>query len=127
LDKNTYIKKKDIILLLVILFIALGGLLIFRITQKSGDMVVVAVDGVVTQEYPLNKDLTVDIKGVNGGTNHLVIKDGYADVTEASCPDKICVKSRKINKTGESIICLPNKVVVKIVGRDTPEVDGSTN
>ncbi|SHL48030.1 hypothetical protein SAMN02745136_04992 [Anaerocolumna jejuensis DSM 15929] len=127
MDKNTYIKKKDIILLLVILFIALGGLLIFRITQKSGDMVVVAVDGVVTQEYPLNKDLTVDIKGVNGGTNHLVIKDGYADVTEASCPDKICVKSRKINKTGESIICLPNKVVVKIVGRDTPEVDGSTN
>lgn len=127
MDKSTYIKKKDIILLLVILFIALGGLLIFRITQKSGDMVVVAVDGVVTQEYPLNKDLTVDIKGVNGGTNHLVIKDGYADVTEASCPDKICVKSRKINKTGESIICLPNKVVVKIVGRDTPEVDGSTN
>ncbi|MGN6715179.1 NusG domain II-containing protein [Anaerocolumna jejuensis] len=127
MDKNTYIKKKDIILLLVILFIALGGLLIFRITQKSGDMVVVTVDGVVTQEYPLNKDLTADIKGVNGGTNHLVIKDGYADVTEASCPDKICVKSRKINKTGESIICLPNKVVVKIVGRDTPEVDGSTN
>ncbi len=127
MDKNTYIKKKDIILLLVVLFIALGGLLIFRITQKSGDMVVVTVDGVVTQEYPLNKDLTVDIKGVNGGTNHLVIKDGYADVTEASCPDKICVKSRKINKTGESIICLPNKVVVKIVGRDTPEVDGSTN
>lgn len=127
MDKNTYIKKKDIILLLVVLFIALGGLLIFRITQKSGDIVVVTVDGVVTQEYPLNKDLTVDIKGVNGGTNHLVIKDGYADVTEASCPDKICVKSRKINKTGESIICLPNKVVVKIVGRDTPEVDGSTN
>lgn len=127
MDKSTYVKKKDIILLLVILFIALAGFLIFRMTQKDGDRVVVTVDGAVYKEYPLNKDISVEIPGVKGGTNHLVIKDGYADVTEASCPDKICVKSRKINKTGESIICLPNKVVVKIVGKGDVEVDGSTN
>ncbi|SHO49427.1 NusG domain II-containing protein [Anaerocolumna xylanovorans] len=127
MDKNTYVKKKDIILLLIILFIALASLLIFKITQKDGNMVVVTIDGAVYKEYPLNKDISVDIQGVKGGTNHLVIKDGYADVTEASCPDKICVKSRKISKTGESIICLPNKVVVKIEGKDSPEVDGSTN
>lgn len=127
MDKNTHVKKKDIILLFIILFIALAGLLIFKLTQKDGSMVVVTVDGVVYREYPLNKDISVDIQGVKGGTNHLVIKDGYAAITEASCPDKICVKSRKINKTGESIICLPNKVVVKIKGKNSPEVDGSTN
>jgi len=127
LDKNTYVKKKDIILLGVILVLALAGFLVFKFTQKDGKMVVVTVDGAVYKEYPLNKDFSTTIYGVNGSTNLLVIKDGYADVTEASCPDKICVKSRKINKTGESIICLPNKVVVKITGGDDGEVDGSTN
>lgn len=127
MEKDTFVKKKDIILIAVILIVALAGLLVFHLTQKNGDKVVVTVDGVIYKEYPLNKDIAVDIPGVNGSTNHLVIKDGYADVTEASCPDKICVKSRRISKTGESIICLPNKVVVKIEGKDSAEVDGFSN
>lgn len=127
MEKDTLIKKKDILLIAGILIVAFAGLLVFHFTQKNGDMVVVTVDGVVYKEYPLNKEIAVDITGANGGTNHLVIKDGYADVTDASCPDKICVKSRKISKTGESIICLPNKVVVKIEGNNSGDVDGSTN
>ncbi len=127
MEKSIQVKKKDIILIAVVLVVAIAGLLVFYLTQKSGDTVVVTIDGVIYNEYPLNKDIEVDIPGINGGTNHLVIKDGFADMTDADCPDKICVDSRKISKTGESIICLPNKVVVKIEGNTLSEVDGSTN
>lgn len=127
MEKSIQVKKKDIILIAIVLIVAFAGLLVFYLTQKGGDMVVVTIDGAIYKEYPLNKDIAVDIPGVNGGTNHLIIKDGYADMTDASCPDKICVDSRKISKTGESIICLPNKVVVKIEGNTSSEVDGSTN
>ncbi len=44
------------------------------------------------------------------------IHDGKADVTEADCPDKLCVHQKAISKTHETIVCLPNKVVVEVTG-----------
>ena len=55
------------------------------------------------------------------------IKDGQADITKASCPDKICVDQRPVSRQGESLVCLPNKVVVEIENGGEPEIDGSTN
>lgn len=48
------------------------------------------------------------------GSNLLILKDGTADVTEASCPDKICVHQNPISQTGETIVCMPNRVIVAI-------------
>ena len=78
-------------------------------------MVRITVDGVVQGTYSLEKDNEIAITG-DGWTNNLVIKNGYADMTEADCPDKICVNHVKISQVGESIVCLPHKVVVEIVG-----------
>ncbi|MDF2800950.1 MAG: hypothetical protein K0S61_853 [Anaerocolumna sp.] len=120
-------KKNDIKLIAVILLIAVAGMAFLFLTQKQGDKVIVIVDGQITKEYPLNKDISVDIEGVNGGTNHLVIEDGHADVTDASCPDKVCVHQKQIEKNGESIVCLPNKVIVKVESSTESEIDGVAN
>lgn len=50
--------------------------------------------------------------------NLLVIKDGKASMKEADCPDKICVAHKPICKKGETIVCLPHKVVVEVRGED---------
>jgi len=50
----------------------------------------------------------------DSGKNVLVIENGEASIKSATCPDKICVSHRKISKSGETIVCLPNKVVVEI-------------
>ena len=42
----------------------------------------------------------------------------------ADCPDQICVSHRKISRDGESIICLPNQVVVTIQSSDSADIDG---
>lgn len=120
-------KKNDIKLIVIILFIAVAGMTFLFLTQKPGDKVIVIIDGEVYKEYSLNKDISVDIEGVNGGTNHLEIKDGHADVTDATCLDKICVHQNQIDKNGETIVCLPNKVIVKVESTTESEIDGVAN
>ena len=49
----------------------------------------------------------------------MVIKDGYAYLTYADCPDHTCVKTGKIKYAGQSIICLPNKVAIIVREKDS--------
>lgn len=120
-------KRNDIILVAIILVVAAAGLLYMNIVKKSGDMVVIKVDGEIYKELPLNKDATLEIEGVGGGRNKLVIKDGVADVVDANCPDKLCVHQRSIQNDGETIVCLPNKVIVEIESTKESEVDAVAN
>ena len=57
-------------------------------------------------------------------TNRLEIRGGYAQMVWADCPDQVCVNHRSINRDGESIICLPNQVVVSIENGEASDVDG---
>ncbi len=106
--------RYDIILIIGLLVITMVIAMAVRFTQKTGKTVVVSVDGVVKYTFPLDENLEFKIEGYEGGTNYLVIKDGEAYLTEASCPDLLCVHMGKISSQGQSIICLPNRVVVEI-------------
>ena len=112
--------RNDIILAAVILLIAVAGLLLMNLNKTQGEFAVVKIDGVEKHRYPLSENLTVNI--VTGkeeeNINILVIKDGEAFMTEADCPDGICVAHRPIKNTGESIVCLPHKIVVEIQSND---------
>ncbi len=121
-------KKNDIILVALLLLLAGAAYLAISLYQNSTTgkqgVAVVYIDGKKKAEYPLNKDTEVKIELENGKYNLLEIKDGYADVTDASCPDGICVKHRKINKNGQTIVCLPNKLVVQIENGLENDLDG---
>ena len=123
-------KKNDVILIAVLLVAALltaGGMRIWQMNNtKDTANVVVTIDGEVYGTYPLSEDRIERIELPDGSYNILVISDGYADVTEASCPDQICVKHNHIRYSKESIVCLPNKVVVTVEGGEENEIDGST-
>lgn len=115
-------KRNDIIFIAVLLIAVCVAALVMFIMKTEGNTVVVTVDGKIFGEYPLSENTEVKIK--NGdGYNILVIKDGKADVTEASCPDGICSNHRPIENNGESIICLPNKVVVEVKTQDENQPD----
>ena len=86
----------------------------FLLFAKNGKTVLVILDGEEQVCYNIDKDLTINIASENNHTNTLVIKDGKASIDSADCPDKICVNHRSISKVGETIVCLPNKVVIEI-------------
>ena len=56
-----------------------------------------------------------------------VIQNGQAKMEWADCPDQLCVHQKAISRTGESIICLPNQVVVSVQGSKESELDGIVN
>ena len=106
---------RDIILLAVCLFLSVGLWLGVTLLKKPGGAVHVTVNGEEWGVYSLYEDREIIIE-TEKGKNILIIKDGYADMTDASCPDGLCVRQHKINESGESLVCLPNKVTVTVKG-----------
>ena len=108
--------KNDLmfISLLLLLVIALGLCMYFF--RGPGDCVSVTVDGELLGVYSLSKDTVLEINTGEHEEEHnlLVIKDGMAYVESASCPDGICVSHKPISRSGESIVCLPNRVVITV-------------
>lgn len=111
-------RRNDLIFIavLVVLMILIGAGMYFL--RGVGDTVTVTVDGVLYGTYPLAVDTAMDIVTDNGGYNRLVIRDGAAYMEAADCPDGICAAHRPISRNGESIVCLPHRVVVTVVTAD---------
>lgn len=119
---NNAIKKADIIfvgILIIIILISTFPLLLN--TSNSADMrVSVIKNGTVLYDIPLNTDSETKIENV--GT--LVIKKGKAHLEDVCCNDKICSKLGEISQPCQTIICLPNKTVIKINSTGKAELDG---
>ena len=117
-------KKRDWILAGTIMGLAVIWILVRMFFLNSdGETVQITVDGELYGEYSLHEDKTIKINE----TNVLRIKDGSAKMAEADCPDQICVHQRNISKNGETIICLPNKVVVTVCSGESSHLDGIAN
>lgn len=111
--------KKDLLLIAIILVIAAAGFSInYLINREPAVLVEVTVDAQVIKTLELSKDTELDIQGINGGTNHLIVRNGLAWIDEASCPDKVCIHQGKIELTGQMIACRPNRVLVRIVSQE---------
>ncbi len=107
------LKKWDIILGVLIPVSAVIIYLVFSFTLKPGNVVKVSVNGKVKYEFSINENLSRKID-TKWGENTLEIKDKKVRVTFADCPDEICVNHRAISSVGETIVCLPHKLAVKI-------------
>lgn len=118
--KKTNKIRNDFILIGAILLIAAVAFGVFKLTQSDGGYVTVSVDGDVVQTYSINDEIETTITtGDNGEqVNVLVISQGQALVKSANCPDGICFEHRPISKDGETIVCLPHKVVVAVTNEE---------
>ena len=116
-------KKKvfaDIILICILLVLALSVFLVVELTRREGAYVVVSIDGGEVCRYSLSEDGEFLL---NGGTNTLVISGGKAYISQADCPDGLCVSQGKISRTGQTVVCLPNRVMLRIVGAEDADVE----
>lgn len=84
---------------------------------KTGAEVRVSVNNREYGVYSLDKNQTITI-GEEDWKNILEIKNGRASMIKADCPDKVCVNHASISRKGETIVCLPHKVVVEVIDSD---------
>ena len=108
-------KKRDFILIGAILAVILIAFAVITLTKQDGAYVVVKVNGQEVAKYSLGEEGVYEL---NGGTNILRIEGGKAYLTDANCPDHLCVNQGKIDQTGETITCLPNKLTVTVYGAE---------
>ncbi len=111
-------KKGDIVLLVVVL--VLVALTIYFALRSDASEADVYVEGKLVYKLDLNKDCTVDILD---GRVCIKIENGKVRVAKSDCVSQLCVHAQSIGKEGGMIVCLPNKVVVKVVAK---EVDAIT-
>ena len=109
-------RRNDLILIGILLAVLVLAGLAFFLLREEGDRVKVTVDGEEYGTYPLSEDTVVEIRTGKDGEelNRLIIRDGKAFVERATCPDGICSNHRPISRDGESIVCLPHKVVITV-------------
>ncbi|MGN1205524.1 MAG: NusG domain II-containing protein [Eubacterium sp.] len=103
----------------------LAGFVYLPHTQ-TGSVVEIRIKGKVTATYPLSSNIEKTITTDDGNTNTFCIKNRIVTMKDASCSDRICVHTKGISKTGESIVCLPHQVVLAITSsaQEAPELDG---
>ena len=111
-------KKGDVILILVV--IVLVALTIAFALRSDADEADVYVDGNLVYKLDLNKAATVEVLD---GRVQIKIENGKAYIAKSDCRNQLCVHAQAIGKEGGVIVCLPNKVVVKVVAK---EVDAIT-
>ena len=112
--------RLDIIVIASLLLLSTVVLLFVTLTKKEGASVEVTIDGEIVATYPLFVNGEYEL---NGGTNVLVIEDGKAYVSYSDCPDHVCERTGKIKYSGETIVCLPNKLTITVTGQTEDSVD----
>ena len=108
-------KRGDLYLIVGCLLAALVCCCLWFLLRQDGSTVIVEQNGQETARYALSEDRTVRIEG-EGGYNLLVIEGGEVYLSEADCPTQLCMKTGKIRYAGQSIVCLPHKLAVRITG-----------
>ncbi len=115
------ITKKDFILLVVVLGIGVAGFFMMN-SAKTGTTAIVKIDGETVAELSLRGEYyEMNFNGVT-----VSCENGEIFVEDSDCADKVCVRSGKISKAGEGIICAPNRVAIEISGKSKSPLDALT-
>ena len=106
--------RADVILIAVLLAAAALVWTFLRMGRKNGAVAVVTLNGEMRAELPLGEDVSMTFEG--GGRNTVTVRDGAVCVESADCPDGLCVRQGWAKYEGETIVCLPNGLVVTVRG-----------
>lgn len=104
-------------LVLIALLLLLSGLSFWinRATTLEGSWAVIHLQGDEIARLPLNKNRRFEVTGPLGKTN-ISIQDGQVKIESSACPHKLCTQMGPASRTGELLVCVPNLVVVQVVG-----------
>ena len=115
---SKFLRKSDMVLILVLALVPCIMLAVNLLSHDgSSARLEISADGRILGTYPLTEDRVIGI----GDGNTCRIEDGEVYMAEANCPDQICVHSAHIDSRGGCIVCLPNKVILKIVSAESAE------
>lgn len=118
-------KKRDKLVVILLLFLSIGMAFFVQKfkSNENGNYLRVELNGKEYGTYPLDKDKTFKIKIDKDEYNIVEIKNGKVKMREANCRDLICTHMPSIDKVGETIVCLPHRLILEIISSDDKKDD----
>jgi hypothetical protein len=116
-------KRGDVILIVLLISLSFIPELVFSVIANKnykGTYIEITIEGKLYKKINLSEhsgEEEFNIKTENG-YNLIKIKDQSVAIIEADCPDKICERPGFISKPGQSLVCLPHKLMVEVKGYD---------
>ena len=114
---KSFFTKADLILMAAIVIIGLGISIFLAAGSHQGNKVEITKDGKLWGTYSLDGEHKITIRYGNE-LNVVKISGGKVTMESANCKNQVCVHHSPVSRTGESIVCLPHKIVVSIKGED---------
>lgn len=110
--------KADKLLIFLVFLVAIGTSFYFKnsVSTDGETYVSIQVEGKEVEKIIFDKAVvgrTMKIK-TDYGFAEVEIGDGEVWLNSSTCPDQLCIKSGKISRSGEMLVCLPNKIVVEV-------------
>ena len=114
-------RKGDLLAVGMILLLAavVGVVFWLQTVGESRITVEIRLDGELVESFSLDEERTVTVAGQY--TNLVVARDGAVWVEESDCPGEDCVHSGKVSQPGRAIVCLPNRMEIRLVGDRQPD------
>ena len=110
------------ILVITAAALILGALSYVTLTKKSaGRVAEVVQDGVIIRAIDLDRvaeEYSFTVEWPEGGSNTVTVRPGRICVSEADCPDRICVEQGWLTDQASPIVCLPHRLVIRLAGAD---------
>lgn len=90
--------------------------------NKNGSVAEISVDGKIYKCVSLSENCELEIK-TQKGISKIKVENNSIQMVYGDCPDRICEKQGAVSKTGESIVCLPNRIIITVKNGDKAEFD----
>ena len=120
-------KKLDFVIIAVLMILSFLPEIILGASVGKGlnnTYAEITISGKLYKTIPLahhKGEETIELKTKNG-VNIIKIKDNKIGIIDADCPDKVCMNPEYIEKAGESLVCLPHKVMIEIKGSTEDDI-----
>ena len=120
-----FLKPGDWILIGALSLLLILSFFVPWMMREEGRYAVVMTGGRRVLRVALDEDRDIHVQGPLGETR-IEVRGGQVWVSEAPCPHHICMKMGKIRYSQEVIVCVPNRVVIRIEGASSEDIDGMT-
>lgn len=114
--------KRDIVFLSALFIFGLALTFCIYYFSENGSEIRITVDGQLYGVYDLREDQEIDVT-LDEGKNVIVIENGEVRMKMADCPDGLCMHQGAVSRDKQTIVCLPHKLVVEVVGGKVQEYD----
>lgn len=118
--------KRYILGLSAVLILAIGGIITFFLMKNSPTADPIAEiyqNGELIRTVPLSEDCEFTVT-CDEGFNTVTVKNGSVMISQADCPDKVCVKTGAVSGGAVPIVCLPHRLEIRVVNGNS-EIDAA--